>query len=331
MNPRGGSAGRVGAGVGGLSPFLLCPLVLAACTPTPDDSYHGYVEGEYTYVSAPFAAYLAELKVSRGQAVSAGQLLFVLDGEPQAHVLAEAEAAAEAARAQADNLLDARRAEEIAGLRAEVSAADAAVELARSRLQRERDLVQREFVSPARVDELQSQLEQASAQRAQARARLALARDPLGRHDEYRAADAGYRAAQARVEQQRWLYARREATAPLAGELVDTYYRPGEWVPAGQPVTSILPPAGRRLRFFVPEAAMSRLHTGQRVAVRCDGCDGALTATIDYISPTAEYTPPVIYSRDSRQKLLFRVEAVPQASDPPLPPGLPVDVLEADR
>ncbi|MCB1915936.1 MAG: HlyD family efflux transporter periplasmic adaptor subunit [Rhodocyclaceae bacterium] len=305
--------------------------MLTACGPAPDDAYHGYVEGEYTYVSAPFAGYLAELKVRRGQTVTAGQLLFVLDAEPQAQALAEAEAAAEAARAQADNLLDTRRAEEIAGLRAELSAADAEVELARSRLQREKDLVQREFVSPARVDELQSQLEQATAHRAQARAQLALARDPLGRHDEYRAADAGYRAAQARVEQQRWLFAQREADAPVAGELVDTYYRPGEWVPAGQPVASILPPAGRRIRFFVPEADLVHLRPGQRVSVRCDGCDGTPTATIDYVSPTAEYTPPVIYSRESRQKLLFRVEAMPESTAAPLPPGLPVDVREADR
>ncbi|MCB1906133.1 MAG: HlyD family efflux transporter periplasmic adaptor subunit [Rhodocyclaceae bacterium] len=310
---------------------MLAALSPLACTAPPDDGYHGYIEGEYTYVSAPFAGYLAELKVARGQPVTAGQLLFVLDAEPQAHTLAEAEAVAQAARAEADNLLDTRRAEEIAGLRAEVNAADAAVELARSRLQRERDLVQREFVSQARLDELQSQLEQATAQRAQARAQLALARDPLGRHDEYRAADAGYRAAQARVAQQRWLFARREATAPLAGELVDTYFRPGEWVPAGQPVASILPPAGRRVRFFVPETELARLQPGVRVSVRCDGCQAPLTAIIDYVSPTAEYTPPVIYSRGSRERLVFRVEAVPQGGDGRLPPGLPVDVMRSDR
>lgn len=305
---------------------IFASLALVACSPPPDDHYTGYVEGEFTYVSAPFAGYLAELRVARGDRVAVNQPLFVLEAETEAQALAEAEARALAARAEADNLQDARRTDEIATLRAALQAAETALALARSRLQREQDLLRRGFVSAARVDELQAQVDQAVAQRSQARAQLALARAPVGRSEEARAAEAGVAAAEARVAQQRWLLGRREATAPVAGEVVDTYFRRGEWVAAGQPVASLLPPEGRRLRFFVPERELARLHPGQQLEAHCDGCPAPLTATIDFIAPQAEYTPPVIYSQGSREKLVFRVEAVPTAGAPALPPGLPVDV-----
>ena len=96
---------------------------------------------------------------------------------------------------------------------------------------------------------------------------------------------------------------------------------------AGAAVASLLPDARRRLRFFVPETIVGGLRTGQAIEAGCDGCAATIRATIDFIAPQAEYTPPVIYSRGSREKLVFRVEAAPapeQAAT--LRPGLPIDV-----
>jgi HlyD family secretion protein len=97
-------------------------------------------------------------------------------------------------------------------------------------------------------------------------------------------------------------------------------------VSEGQPVVSLLPDANRKIRFFLPEAALSRARIGQRIDVACDGCSEGLAAEIDLIATEAEYTPPILYSKDSREKLVFRVEARPLAAAAELKVGQPVDV-----
>jgi len=63
------------------------------------------------------------------------------------------------------------------------------------------------------------------------------------------------------------------------------------------------------------------------VALACDGCPAGLTARISFVSPQAEYTPPVIYSNSARSKLVFMAEARPQGDAAALlKPGQPVDV-----
>lgn len=114
--------------------------------------------------------------------------------------------------------------------------------------------------------------------------------------------------------------------APADATVEDTMGQPGDFITAGTPVVSLLPPEKIKLRFFVPETALAATEVGRVVSFRCDGCPAGLKARIVYISPRAEYTPPVIYSVGSREKLVFMVEAVP--IDPPvrLKPGQPVDV-----
>jgi len=100
----------------------------------------------------------------------------------------------------------------------------------------------------------------------------------------------------------------------------------GEWVPAGRPVVSILPPGNVKARFYVPETVLGSLQVGRKIEIRCDGCPAPLEAQISYLSSQAEYTPPVLYTREQRQKLLFLVEARIAQGAAPLHPGQPVDV-----
>jgi HlyD family secretion protein len=110
--------------------------------------------------------------------------------------------------------------------------------------------------------------------------------------------------------------------------VVDTLYRQGEWVAAGAPVVSLLPPENVKVRFFVPEPRLGAITVGDEVHVRCDACGPDLSAVISYVSPDAEYTPPVIYSREMRAKLVYLVEAEPRQPTA-LRPGQPVDVTLA--
>lgn len=199
--------------------------------------------------------------------------------------------------------------------------------LSASQLAQQESLLGKNFVSPSKVDEARSAHEQAKAQVEAAKQQIATYRTALGRQAEVSGAEAEVRAAAAQVAQKRWLVEHKSVTAPAEGEIFETYYQPGEWVPAGAPVASLLPDERRRVRFFVPEPLLATLKPGASVEVGCDSCTAPIRAQIDFISPKAEYTPPVIYSRGAREKLLFRVEAVPTPSAAlSLRPGLPVDV-----
>jgi HlyD family secretion protein len=118
-------------------------------------------------------------------------------------------------------------------------------------------------------------------------------------------------------------------TAPQAGVVVDTLFRQGEWVPAGSPVVRMLPPENVKVRFFVPQPELNLVPIGQRVTIRCDGCTAAeVGATVSYVSTEPEFTPPIIYSNETRAKLVFMVEAEPSPQDgPALRPGQPVEVV----
>jgi HlyD family secretion protein len=63
------------------------------------------------------------------------------------------------------------------------------------------------------------------------------------------------------------------------------------------------------------------------VQVFADGAREAVAGKVSFISPRAEYTPPVIYSRENRSKFVFMVEALFEAGVAErLHPGQPVDV-----
>ncbi len=306
---------------------LLVASALWACNAPPSPGFQGYVEGEYLFLSSPQGGYLKSLDAPRGSRVAQGQLLFTLAGDPDTQALAAADARAASARQKLENLGEPRRPTEVAALAANLRAAEAALRLALSQRQSQEALAAQNFVARARVDEARAAVDTARAQVDAARQQLAAFRATLGRVPELRGAQADWEAAVAEAAQKRWGLDHKSATAPATGEISETYYRPGEWVPGGAPVTSVLPDAQRRIRFFVPETQLGSLQAGRVVEASCDGCATPIRARIDFVAAQAEYTPPVIYSRGSREKLVFRVEAKPapeQASK--LRPGLPVEV-----
>jgi HlyD family secretion protein len=156
-----------------------------------------------------------------------------------------------------------------------------------------------------------------------------LAKTGAGTQKDFDAAQAGLREAEARVNTSRTRLARRSVAAPVTGSVQQVYFRPGEMVTASKPIVALLPPGNIKVRFFVPEGVLPRIAYGQSVTVRCDGCSGDLTAKVSFISKTAEFTPPVIYSLEERSKLVFLIEALP-VEPANLRVGQPVDVLLPD-
>ena len=130
-----------------------------------------------------------------------------------------------------------------------------------------------------------------------------------------------------RLAQAEWNFNQKKQSAPQSGLVYDTLFRQGEWVPAGKPVVVLLPPQNIKVRAFVPETRVGSIHYDDPIQVTVDGVQNPFIGKVSYISPRAEYTPPVIYSRESRAKLVFMIESVfePQVAAN-LHPGQPVDV-----
>ncbi|MCC6494201.1 MAG: HlyD family efflux transporter periplasmic adaptor subunit [Pirellulales bacterium] len=311
---------------------LAATCLLAGCQPQRETGrWQGYVEGEFVYIASPRAGELTSLEVARGTAVSQGDLLFAL--EDTAEQAAVREADQRLAEAQA-RLADARkglRPTEVESLAAQLKQAQSALEFSEREAARVGRLVRSGSVTEEEFDRVNATRDQNRQRVVQLEAELATGK--LGsRTDQIAAAEANVEAmAAARVRAQ-WNLDETRQTAPSSGLTFDTLYQRGEWVPAGSPVVALLPPEEVKVRFFIPQALLGTIELGANVRVRVDGAAESLPGRVSFISPRAEYTPPVIYSRESRQKLVFMVEAAfDRETAAKLHPGQPVDVELVDK
>lgn len=305
---------------------LMLALALAGCDKPPaGNDFQGYVDADYLRIAAPEGGWVAAVDVAKGTTVAAGAPLFRLDDDLQRAAVAQARATLERAESDLADLLKGARPEEIASIEAQLAEAEAALELARIQYERQQQLARTRVASEQALDQARATAQQAEAQRNRIRADLATARLPA-REDRVASARAAVEAARAALAQAEWHLSQRRVASPAAGIVDDVLRRPGEWVPASGTVISLLPPEAIKVVFFVPEAQRSAFHPGETVAVSCDGCPQDLTARVSRVAQEAEYTPPVIYSRETRAKLVWRMEAV-LADMPGAPtPGQPVTV-----
>ncbi|MCL2298219.1 MAG: HlyD family efflux transporter periplasmic adaptor subunit [Proteobacteria bacterium] len=301
-------------------------MLLGACAEKAAETYQGYAEGEYIYVASPLGGRLDVLAVRRGAIVEDGAPLFALESEKENAALQQAQAQLATAKAQLSDIQTGRRLPEVQVIEAQLAQAQAQAKQAA--IQAERD--EKQFaiggIAEAQRDDSRSRAETAAARVRELNHQIEVARLP-NRAQQIKAQEAQVTAMQAALEQADWALRQKTVTALKSGEVVDTLYREGEWVAAGAPVVKLLPPQNVKVRFFVPEAHVGALKRGQAVRLVCDGCAAPVDATITYISDRVEYTPPVIFSNESRAKLVFMVEAHPQADGArSLHPGQPVSV-----
>ncbi len=265
---------------------LVLAVVLTACAKPHEGQWLGYAEGDVAYIAAPNAGWVTDLKVERGGVVKNGEALFGLDDTNQASTRDQAEA-------------------QIATTQGQIAGAEANLDLARRQLVRQKGLLATAATSRQAYDEAKSAYDAAVAQVAQLTASKTQARASL--------TGAAYQLSQ------------RQVIAHTAGVVQEIYFRPGEYAPAQTPVIAILPPENVYVRFFVPEAEFAHIRMGQKVKIHCDGCPDNLTGSISFIASTQEFTPPVIFSNQSRSQLVFKVEAR-RPGGFKLNPGQPVDV-----
>ena len=187
------------------------------------------------------------------------------------------------------------------------------------------DLSRRGISTQAQLDEATTAVAVAQAAIGQARANLAVA-GLTARPEAIKAAESQVRQAEQALRQARWRLSERTIEAPAAGRIDDIIRNPGDIAGPSAPVISLLPDGAVKLTLFVPEPAFSSIAVGSTLSVGCDGCGTGLTARVSYVSPDPEFTPPVIYSLETRQKLVYLVEARPEGDAAALQPGQIVDV-----
>jgi HlyD family secretion protein len=264
------------------------------------------------------------VSVERGQRVAAGQPLFALDAAQLVAARDQAASQAAAAQSQAEDAAKGQRPDELAVFDAQRAAAQAALAQAQADYDRVAPLAAKGIYAPARLDSARAAL-----RTAQANVRTVERQRQVGtlgaRPDAIRAARSQATAARDQLAAAQNRLDLISPRAPAAARVQDVFYQSGEWVAANQPVVALLADDRVRLRFYVPQAEVERYRPGTRVQFSCDGCKAGLGARINFVSPRAEFTPPVIYSRESRDRLVFLVEALPDRPADLLP-GLPIDV-----
>lgn len=298
-------------------------IFLAACSEDEAALHVGYVEADWQYVSAPQSGWIVERPVREGDQIAVGDLLFALDADQQTAAVNEAASRVAQAEAQARNTETGARAPEVSRLRAQLHEAEAALEQAISDRGRILPLVERGLEPASRGDQVEAAVERAEAMVDAAREAIRTAELPA-RDAEQEASLAAVDAAAAARATAEIRLSERQITSRLAGRIEQVFYAPGEFVNMGAPVLAVLPPDGLTVHFFVSQEELPQLSIGQNITILSDGA-GAEQARISYIASEAEFTPPVIYSKDSRGKLVFLVEADLPAGTV-LRAGLPVDV-----
>lgn len=304
----------------------LAASFLVGCSDREDAGYIGYVEAELVYVAAPQAGWLEALDVKEGDAVESGVQLFRLDTTQQDAQLSAAVARAEQAGAEVDDISRGARPVEIEALEAQRDEARIRLAEAKAEYDRWMPLVRDGNASQARGDRV-------TADYRAAQARLEAAEDSIeiaklgGREGRLNAASAAVKASVASVDEARWRLAERTVSARTTGRVETVLHRQGEYVAAGSPVLALLPDNGLKVRFFVPQAEITDFAVGDELQVIADGAERPVPATISFIASEPEFTPPVIYSAASRDKLVFLVEARLENTKG-LHPGLPIEVVK---
>lgn len=298
--------------------------MLTSCRINSQTTTQGYIEGHFTYVGSQMTGTLTQLSVERGSQVKQGQPLFKLEQNPQLADYNQAKANLNNAKAELANLLKGKRPSELAAIVAQQRQVKAQIIYAKKTVERYQQLSKAGFLDKEASDQAVANYHNLKQKLVEYIENLKTAK-LKARIDLIHAAEANVKAAEANLKKYQWQLQQKTIFAPITGEIFDRYYRTGEVVPADHAVLSMLAPENVKVIFYIPEPQLSLISLGQKIKVTCDSCQQPTIATVSFISPKAEYTPPVIYSRERREKLTYRIEArLTPADAMKLHPGQPV-------
>lgn len=301
---------------------------IASCTDETSPSYQGYVEGSFVYISSPFPGKLLKIFAQQGQVASAGDYIFEVDSEDETYSLQKISSDLAAAKATLMDMKKGKRPSEIEIVKYQLLQAKSEAVKSKIQLDKDKTLFLKNIISniqfenskavaakdQARIYEVESQLQVSSLPARQEQV--------LAQEENVKSVEANYNQILFRINQ-------KKPKVTNTSQVIETLFREGEWVLANEPVVKLLPPENVKIKFFIPQEKLPKITIDKKIRVTCDGCEGEINASVYFISPTAEYTPPMIYSNESRKKLVYLIEArVEKKYLSSLRIGQPVKVLQ---
>lgn len=306
--------------------FFLPLFLLSGCHKESSPTYQGYAEGEFVNISSTQSGKLDKLFIKRGDKVSIGTHLFALECESELFDYEQIASDLAAAHATLEDYQKGSRPEEISVIEAQLSQAIANAENAQANYDRNRLLYPSHAISKTQLDDSEALIKTTKAKVKELQNTLNVAQLPK-RSDQITAQKGRIAQLKAALSQAQWRVKEKALTSHLNAMVYDTLYREGEFVPMGGVVVRLLPSENIKVRFFVPQKIAETLQIGHEISIikRNDG--KKIDAKVTYISPEAEYTPPIIYSNETKEKLTFMIEAYPENKFAPLlHPGQPVEI-----
>lgn len=303
--------------------FLTC-FFLQACSDNTH-TYQGYVASTKTYLSSSFSGRMQKFLVKKGDKVEKNDLLYVLDPEPQIFTLNETKALYRQGISNLEDLKKPKREPALDAIKAKITQIESQITLAELRVKRNQTLYDKKVLAKDSLDASIENLHQLEAHKKQTQADLELAK--LGaRSDVINAQSANVRSLESKIKSLEWIISEKKGYAPDNAYVYDTYFVVGEIVNKTQPVIALINPKNIYLEFYIPFQEIKSLHIGDKAFYAYMGDKAKHVAKITYIAQEAEYVPPLVYSSDNMDKLVFKVKAVPVKQDVDLISGLPVTI-----
>jgi len=307
--------------------FLLLPLIIfGGCQRSDTQMYNGYAEGEFVNLSSTQSGKLDKLFVKRGDHVSIKDNLFALECNSELLTLKQATADLAAAEATLKDYQKGSRPEEIRVIEAQLSAASANADNASKQFKRNSALYPENAVSKTQLDDSLALAKATEAKVKELQNALSVAKLSK-RLDQISAQEKRVEQLRSAVKLAQWKIDEKGVKSLYDALVFDTLYREGEFVPQGGIIIRLLPPENIKIRFFVPQTVSESMQIGANVSITSRSDGKKIPAKITYISTEAEFTPPIIYSNETKEKLTYMIEAYPQKSyAAQLHPGQPVEV-----
>lgn len=305
--------------------LLLIPLLLQSCNDNKHE-YQGYVACNNTYISSKFSGNLINLNVKKGDTVSKGTLLYTLDLEPHNFSLNEARSMYRQAISKLDDLKKPKRDPYLNSIKAKIKQVESEITLAKLRVNRNQTLYNKKVLAKDSLDASTERLNQLLARKSETEEQLKLAM--LGaRADIISAQESKIRSLESKIKNLEWVISEKKGYAPVDGYVYDTYYVEGEFVKSSVPILSIINEKNIYIEFFLPYREIKNINVGDKIKYsNIDDYKNQHSAEISYISPESEYIPPLVYSRDNMDKIVFKIKAEPLNREK-LFPGLPLKII----